>query len=130
MFFKIGFLKHFTIFTGKHPCWSLFSIKLQAWRSGCFCSCLVWGVYPLYIFSSFLLPLSKLETGTRIVFNFDKMKIQHNLLTFSKSCLQLIANFQRSKIWYIENNLDLVPILPNYVKHSQEIFHMTYPLAG
>ena len=30
--FKIGVLKNFAIFTGKHPCWSLFKIKLQAWK--------------------------------------------------------------------------------------------------
>ena len=29
MFFKIGVLKNFAIFTGKHPCWSLFLIKLK-----------------------------------------------------------------------------------------------------
>ena len=29
---KQVFLKYFTIFTGKHLCWSLFLIKLQAWR--------------------------------------------------------------------------------------------------
>ena len=28
MFFKIGILKNFVIFTGKHLCWSLFLIKL------------------------------------------------------------------------------------------------------
>ena len=32
MFFKIGALKNFAIFTGKHLCWSLFLIKLQAFR--------------------------------------------------------------------------------------------------
>ena len=32
MLFKIGVLKNFAIFTGKHPCWSLFKIKLQAWK--------------------------------------------------------------------------------------------------
>ena len=32
MFFNIGVLKNFPIFTGKHPCWSLFLIKLQAFR--------------------------------------------------------------------------------------------------
>ena len=32
MFFKTGVLKNFTIFTGKHLCWSLFSIKSQDWR--------------------------------------------------------------------------------------------------
>ena len=30
MFFKIGVLKHFANFTGKHPRWSLFSIKFRA----------------------------------------------------------------------------------------------------
>ena len=30
MFFKIGVLKNFAMFTGKHPCWSPFLIKLQA----------------------------------------------------------------------------------------------------
>ena len=33
MFFKIGgALKNFANFTGKHLCWSLFLIKLQAFR--------------------------------------------------------------------------------------------------
>ena len=32
MFFKIGVLKNFIRFTGKHLCWSLFLIKLQAFR--------------------------------------------------------------------------------------------------
>ena len=32
MFFKIGVLKNFAIFAGKHLCWSYFLIKLQAWR--------------------------------------------------------------------------------------------------
>ena len=32
MFFKIGVLKKFAIFTGKHLCWCLFLIKLQVWR--------------------------------------------------------------------------------------------------
>ena len=30
MFFKISVLKHFAIFTGKHQCWNLLLIKLQA----------------------------------------------------------------------------------------------------
>ena len=30
MFFKIGILKYFTNFTGKHLCWSLFLIKLSS----------------------------------------------------------------------------------------------------
>ena len=32
MLFKIGALKNFAIFAGKHPCWSLFKMKLQAWK--------------------------------------------------------------------------------------------------
>ena len=32
VFFKIGVLKNFRNFTGKHPCWSLFLIKLQVLR--------------------------------------------------------------------------------------------------
>ena len=32
MFFKIGCIKNFAIFTGKHLCWGLFLIKLQALR--------------------------------------------------------------------------------------------------
>ena len=32
MFFKIGVLKNFAAFTGKHLCWSLFLIKLLAFR--------------------------------------------------------------------------------------------------
>ena len=32
MFFKIGVLKNFAMFTGKHLCWSLFLIKMQAFR--------------------------------------------------------------------------------------------------
>ena len=32
MLFKIDVLKNFTYFTGKHLCWSLFLINLQAWR--------------------------------------------------------------------------------------------------
>ena len=31
VFFKIDVLKNFASFTGKHQCWSLFLIKLQAW---------------------------------------------------------------------------------------------------
>ena len=30
MFFEIGVLKNFAIFSGKHLCWSVFLIKLQA----------------------------------------------------------------------------------------------------
>ena len=32
MFFKIGVLKNFTMFKGKHLCWSYFLIQLQGWR--------------------------------------------------------------------------------------------------
>ena len=32
LLFKISVLKNFANFTGKHLCWSVFSIKLQIWR--------------------------------------------------------------------------------------------------
>ena len=32
MFFRIGVLKNFALFTRKHLCWSLFLIKFPAWR--------------------------------------------------------------------------------------------------
>ena len=32
MFFKIGVFKALANFIGKHQCWSIFLIKLQAWR--------------------------------------------------------------------------------------------------
>ena len=32
MFFKIGVLKCFAVFTGKHKCWCLFLIKFQTWK--------------------------------------------------------------------------------------------------
>ena len=34
IFFKKGVLKNFANFTGKYLCWSLFLIKLQAWKHG------------------------------------------------------------------------------------------------
>ena len=64
IFFKIGVLKNFTKFSGKHLCWSLFLIKLQAFRRAtllkrdfqhrCF-SCEVWEYFKnafFYISSS------------------------------------------------------------------------------
>ena len=33
VFYKKAVLKNFSVFTGKHLCWSLFLIKLQAFRS-------------------------------------------------------------------------------------------------
>ena len=32
IYFKIGVLKNFAMFTGKRLCWSLFLIKIQAFR--------------------------------------------------------------------------------------------------
>ena len=44
MFFKIGVLKNFANFTGKHLCWSLFLIELQVWRP-------YWKQTPTLVFS-------------------------------------------------------------------------------
>ena len=40
IFFRIGVLRNFAMFTGKHMCWSLILIKLQVLKNisdGCFC---------------------------------------------------------------------------------------------
>ena len=62
---KKGALKDFVNFIGKHLCWSLFSIKLQAWQlfwrlsaKDCFCIALapLIVIYPFcFIFSTFFL---------------------------------------------------------------------------
>ena len=36
MFFKIGSIKNFAIFTGKHLCWGLFLVQLLVYRSATF----------------------------------------------------------------------------------------------
>ena len=41
MFFKMGLCKYFPNFTGKHLCWSLFLIKLQAFRPLYFNTCVI-----------------------------------------------------------------------------------------
>ena len=65
VFCKKGVLKDFVNFIGKHLCWSLFLIKLQAWHlfwrtsaNDCFCTALapLTVTYPFYfIFSTFLI---------------------------------------------------------------------------
>ena len=65
VFCKKGVLKDFVNFIGKHLCWSLFLIKLQAWHlfwrtsaNDCFCTALAPLIvtYPFYfIFSTFFL---------------------------------------------------------------------------
>ena len=62
MFFKIGALKTFTNFTGKHLCWSLFLIKFQArfLRTPFFTEHLQWLLLSILLFmnvSSFTSPL-------------------------------------------------------------------------
>ena len=41
MFFKMGLSKYFPNFTGKHLCWSLFLIRLQAFRPLYFNTCVI-----------------------------------------------------------------------------------------
>ena len=41
MFFKMALCKYFPNFTGKHLCWSLFLIKLQAFRPLYFNTCVI-----------------------------------------------------------------------------------------
>ena len=49
MLFNIGVLKNFAIFTGKYPCWSLFLIRLQAWKPRGLK--LYWKETPTHVFS-------------------------------------------------------------------------------
>ena len=53
MFFKIGVLKNFAIFTGKHLCWSLFLIKFRSLLVMLLCF-----VPPYFEFLIFLIKLS------------------------------------------------------------------------
>ena len=68
-----GFLKNFVYFTGKHLCWSLFLIKLQAWRPATLLKRLQHKCFPVK-FAKFL--------RTPILQNICKQQLP-NLLYFS-----------------------------------------------
>ena len=57
MFFKIDVLKNFAIFTEKHLCWSLFLIKLQAFRQETAAKVFSWECCDIFKSSFFHRPL-------------------------------------------------------------------------
>ena len=75
---KKGLLKNFANFTGKHLCWSLVLIKLQAWRS------------------SFLL---KRDSNTSVSCEFCQIFIEHLrwlLLSFTRDFLRFFQNMREN----------------------------------
>ena len=55
VFYKKAVFKNFAIFTGKHLCWSLFLIKLQALRTATLCERHRWFLWKLQTFYKQLL---------------------------------------------------------------------------
>ena len=84
MFFKIGVLKDFAIFTGKHLCWGLFLLKSQA-----FCGA-------SNGFKKALKAFIKRFEATQKACNFIKKRTQH------RSFLVNIAKFSRTA--FLQNN--------------------------
>ena len=84
MFFKIGILKDFAIFTGKQLCWGLFSLKSQA-----FCGA-------SNGFKKALKAFIKRFEATQKACNFIKKRTQH------RSFLVNIAKFSRTA--FLQNN--------------------------
>ena len=86
---KNGVLKDFVNFVGKHLCWSLFLIKLQAWHlfwrasdNDCFCTALTPLIvtYPFYfIFSTFLIITTTTVNISDVCFWFKFKKASKNL---------------------------------------------------
>ena len=84
VFCKKGVLKDFVNFIGKHLCWSLFLIKLQAWHlfwrtsaNECFCTALAPLVvtYPFYfIFSTLFLIITATTVNISDVYFWFKYK--------------------------------------------------------
>ena len=90
VFCKKGVLKDFVNFIGKHLCWSLFLIKLQAWHlfwrtsaNDCFCTALAPLIvtYPFYfIFSTFFLIITATTVNiSDVCFWFKFKRVQKNL---------------------------------------------------
>ena len=73
MFFKIGVLKNFAVFTGKHQFWSIFLIKLQSIRESILkntCERLLLNK----VISSEFFPFKLLNEFNNDVIFFDKFK--------------------------------------------------------
>ena len=77
MFFKIGALRNFAIFTGKYLCWSLFLIKFQALRPAIlFKRDFNIGVF-MWISRHFYEQLFLLNTSGGCFCQFDKVTVQY-----------------------------------------------------
>ena len=99
LFIKIGVLKHFTNFTWKHLCWSLFSIKVFSCQK-----C-------VFLFSCLRTTLLKNISGGCILIIFLSYDIQNVSL----------LNFSANKNWIITH----IKIKINYVnKLKQKMFRM------
>ena len=75
MFYKIGVLKNFTKFIGKHLCWSHFLIKLQAPKVCNFIKRPLYRCFPVNFVEFFKTPFSKNTSGRlllRTVWSIEK----------------------------------------------------------
>ena len=96
MFFKIVVLEHFSIFTGKRLCWSLFLLKLRDFRSE---EHLRW--LPQYVvlqtYICHIFRMIKFSTfhcsEKKTVFPAIVITIKHFKLIFLKNCLIKKKNF-------------------------------------
>ena len=98
MSFNIDVLKDFAIFTGKHLCWNLFLIKIQAWRPATLLKkrlqhrCFPVNVAKFLITATFIEDLWRqlLEFTRNIDRFFDFLNPRH---PFAKSFKPTISNF-------------------------------------
>ena len=81
VFCKKGVLKNFAIFTGKHLCWSLFLIKLQAWK-----------IRNVHRKASVLVSLFNKIAGLKAS-SFFKKRLQHSCFSVNIAKLLRIALF-------------------------------------
>ena len=89
MFFKIGVLKNFAILPGKHLCWSLFLIKLQAW--------VIWLICKIKSFPVSLGLFYQNSIETSLTFSSNKnYNISHYFQV--KYCWKLYRFFSKKKI--------------------------------
>ena len=118
VFCKKGVLKDFVNFIGKHLCWSLFLIKLQAWHlfwrtsaNDCFCTALAPLIvtYPFYfIFSTFFLIITATTDNISDVCFWFKFKMLQKIgksdISFSLKSLPLLL-FSFSTFFFIKKIL-------------------------
>ena len=106
MFFKTG--ENFAIFTGKHPCWSLFLITLQTVRTPCFTEHVLWLL--LWVPKSMV---TKHKKGNRV--NACSLRWAIHLKCFTPSLCRHHVDFLRKYSGYL-----LVLFIFN-------IFFLTFP---